>query len=366
MPFRLSFSTFVIGLIAIISTTAAQWPDSGPDMTIDATTRAEVIDSLVKDLREYYVFPDVGDSMARILDQEQQRGTYNSITSAKELSELLNKKMSAIAHDMHLHVLYSSELIPPRGAEPLQPDPNRLLQLKKANYAFEEVNRLDGNVGYLKMNAFFDPGLAGPTVASAITFLGNTDALIIDLRENNGGAPAMVALISSYLFSADHPVHLNDMESRKKGTREYALTQWWVLPYVPGPRYVDKEVYVLTSHETRSAAEEFSYNLQALKRATIIGETTWGGANPGDFMRLGDHFQVFIPKGHAINPITKTNWEGVGVKPDIAVPQEEALKTARKIALEHLIDKATDDQEVSVFKRALARVEAAPAEAERP
>jgi len=337
-------------------------------MTVDAKAKAEAIDSLVKDLKEMYVFPDVGDKVAKMLAEGQARGAYNSITGAKELSELLNKQMYDIAHDQHLHVMYSSRAIPPMpqpGAEPPQADPQRLLQLKKANYAFEEVKRLDGNIGYLKMNAFLDPELAGPTVTAAMVFLANTDAMIIDLRENSGGSPAMVTLLASYFFSGAPPVHLNDLEFRKEGTKEYALTQWWVLPYVPGPRYVDKEVYVLTGNGTLSAAEGFAYDLQSQKRATIVGETTWGGANPGDVMRLGDHFQVFMPRGHAINPITKTNWEGVGVKPDIAVPQEDALKMAQKTALEHLIAKNTNEQELGTLKRALANLEAVPAESQK-
>ena len=363
---------FFILLAAIVFSTTASaqwpWPDGGSDMTIDAKAKAEAIDSLVKDLKEMYVLPDVGDNVAKMLADRQTRGEYDSVTSAQQLSELLNKQMYDIAHDLHLHVLYSSQTIPPMsppGAAPQQPDPQALLQLRKANYYFDEVKRLDGNIGYLKMNAFTDAELGGPTVAAAIAFLANTDALIIDLRENGGGSSDMVALLASYLFSGDRPVHLSDVESRKEGTREYTLTQSWVLPYVPGPRYVDREIYVLTSRHTLSAAEAFSYDMQTQKRATIIGETTWGGAHPIRVMRLGDHFQVFMPRGQAINPITKTNWEGVGVKPDIAVPQEDALNVAQKTALEHLIAKTTDEQELGGLKHALADLEAAPAKAQK-
>jgi len=363
--------TFIVllGAMVLSPTCLAQWPDGGPDMIIDAKAKAEAIDMLVKDLKQMYVFPDVGDKVAQMLEGRQGRGAYSAITGAKEFSELLNTEMSDIAHDQHLHVIYSSQTIPPvppPGAQPQPPDPQRLLQLKKANYAFQEVKRLNGNIGYLKMTAFLDPELAGPTVAAAMTFLANTDALVIDLRENGGGDAAMGALFASYFFSGEHPVHLTDLEWRKEGTREYTLTQWWVLPYVPGPRYVDKEVYVLTSHGTPSAAEAFAYDLQTQKRATIVGETTWGGANPGHVMRLGDHFEVFMPGGHAVNPITKTNWEGVGVKPDVAVPQEDALKVAQETALQHLIAKATDDQQLADLKRELATLEGTPAERPKP
>jgi C-terminal processing protease CtpA/Prc len=233
-----------------------------------------------------------------------------------------------------------------------------LLRLKKTNYGFEEAGRLRGNVGYLKLTGFAYPEQGGDTVAGAMAFLANTDALIIDLRQNGGGTPGMVELFASYFFSGDAPVHLNDISFRKEGSTEHDSVQWWTLPYVPGKRYVGKEVYILTSHSTPSAAEEFTYDLQVLKRATIVGETTWGGANPGDRRRMGDHFQAFIPNGRAINPITKTNWEGKGVEPDFKVPQEDALKTAQRMALQHLIEKTTDEQELNALKRALANTEA--------
>jgi C-terminal processing protease CtpA/Prc len=138
----------------------------------------------------------------------------------------------------------------------------------------------------------------------------------------------MVALISSYLFGPD-PVHLNDLYFRPDDSTH----QWWTLPHVPGQRYEGKPVYILTSKRTFSAAEEFAYNLKSLKRATIVGETTGGGAHPGGTRRINDHFAVFVPSGRAINPITKTNWEGTGVTPDLPVAADLALKTAHLAAL---------------------------------
>jgi len=119
--------------------------------------------------------------------------------------------------------------------------------------------------------------------------------------------------------------------------------EFWTKSSVPGKKYGEKDVYLLTSNRTFSAAEEFSYNLKNLKRATIIGETTGGGAHPGDMVRLGDHFGVFIPSGRAISPITKTNWEGTGVEPDIKVPKDEALKTAYLMALKKSLANIKDD-----------------------
>ena len=196
------------------------------------------------------------------------------------------------------------------------------------NHGFTKVERLPGNIGYIDFRGFMDPDLAADTVAAAMNFVNGTDALIIDMRNNGGGNPAMVAFVCSYLFGPE-PVHLNDLYWRE-GNR---TDEFWTRKEVPGKRYLNKDVYVLTSKRTFSGAEEFTYNLKNLKRATIIGETTGGGAHPGGGFRINEHFGMFVPTGRAISPITKTNWEGTGVTPDIDVPADQALVVARLMAL---------------------------------
>jgi C-terminal processing protease CtpA/Prc len=166
-----------------------------------------------------------------------------------------------------------------------------------------------------------------------MNLLANMKAIIIDLRKCGGGNPNAVALVSTYFFEGE-PIHLNSLYWRDEDITE----QYWTLPHVPGGRMPHQPVYILTSKDTFSAGEEFSYNFQALKRATLIGETTLGGAHPGSPYKLQPHFEVFIPKGRAINPITKGNWEGVGVQPDVSVSAEDALETAHKMALEAVIE----------------------------
>jgi len=313
-----------------VANVAAAQPEQ-PDLTIDAATRTQVIDAILKRLNDSYVFPEVAKKMEQSIRERVDKKEYDQITSAKQFSTTLTKDLQAVSNDKHLRVRYSHSPIPERGPrrEPTAEErEQRKRDLNWMNHGFVKVERLRGNIGYLEFLNFADEELGADTVAASMNFVNGTDALIIDLRGNGGGNPAMVALICSYLFGPE-PVHLNDLYWRE-GDR---TDQFWTRKEVAGKRYLNKDVYVLTSKRTFSGAEEFTYNLKNLKRATIIGETTGGGAHPGGMFRLSPNFGAFIPTGRAISPITKTNWEGTGVTPDVAVPAEQALVVARLMAL---------------------------------
>lgn len=199
-------------------------------------------------------------------------------------------------------------------------------EMDEINCGFRKAEQLDGNVGYLKFNMFAPPEICGPTASAAMNFLAGTRALILDLRDNGGGSPSMVAFVASYLF--DRRTHINDLWTRRTDSTQ----EFWTQDSVPGRRFGgEKPVYVLTSANTFSGAEEFAYDLKTLKRATIVGETTGGGAHPVRGRRIDDHFMIGVPFARAINPITHTNWEGVGVEPDVKVSASEALATAQKL-----------------------------------
>jgi hypothetical protein len=359
--------------MAVSARALAQLAPAGaiqPDMPIDARTKSAVLTSLVREIQDGYVFPDVADKLVKMLRERQAHGAYDKITSAREFGEVLTKQMGDVAHDRHLRVIYSASVLPKMptpapGQSPLKPGvlaQQMRQQLSRSNYGFEKVEHLRGNVGYLKFNSFADAEQGGDRIVAAMAWLADTDALILDLRDNGGGEPNMVQLIASYFFGDPESVHLNDLAYRRMGTREEDLTQSWTLPYLPGRRYVDREVYILTSTRTFSAAEELVYDLAVRNRATIVGETTGGGANDNDFRRLGDHYRASISIGHAINPVTHTNWEGKGIEPNVKVPKEQALQTAYKSALEHLIGKTQDEQALGELQQALGSLEAAPAE----
>ncbi len=317
--------------------------DDGPDKDLSAQQRSEVIEGVLKKLDSGYVFPDVAKKMAAAVRRRVEKKEYDRITSARALCKKLTADLQEVSRDKHLRVGFSPKPLPRRakqGPTPKQREERRRFVARR-NFGFEKVERLSGNVGYLDLRGFTSPDLAGDTAAAAMNFLANTESLIIDLRHNGGGDPAMVALLSTYLFPGDQTVHLNDLYFRPSDSTR----QWWTLPYVPGKRYAGKPVYVLTSKDTFSAAEEFTYNLKNLKRATVVGETTGGGAHPGGSSQINDHFFVWVPSGRAINPISKTNWEGTGVKPDVDVPATRALETAHLDALKKAQKAAAGDAE---------------------
>jgi hypothetical protein len=306
-------------------------PKDQPDSHVTPELRDQVLDGVLKQLNEHYVFPDKAREMEKAIRARREKNEYDRIASANALAETLTRHLQEVSHDKHLRVVYRREALPRPRATPSPEARQRMrAMMGKNNFGFEKVERLEGNIGYLDLRGFMEAEVAGETAAAAMTFLANTDALIIDLRKNGGGSPDMVALLCSYLFDGS-PTHLNSLHWRRPGGEE--IHQWWTLPYVPGKKYIGKDVYVLTSKRTFSAAEEFTYNLKTQKRATIVGETTGGGAHPGGPLPVTDHFAVWVPSGRAVNPITKTNWEGTGVKPDIEVPADEALKTAHLEAL---------------------------------
>ncbi len=314
--------TLLATLAATLAATAfAQTPSPRPDPPVDAATRGQVIDAALKALDQSYVFPEVAAKMEKSIRARQAAGEYAALASSHEFAKALTGHLQEISRDKHLRVTYGSPMQRRPGAPP-----------RFTNHGYEKVEKLPGNIGYLELRTFMGSGPEAEAAASkAMSELADTDALIVDLRANGGGSPHMVALVSSYLF--DQPTHLNSLYWRE-GDR---TDEFWTTKEVTGKRFgQSKPVYVLTSKRTFSGAEEFSYNLKNLKRATLVGETTGGGAHPGAIRELVGEFAMFVPTGRAVSPITNTNWEGTGVVPDVATSADEALERARALALKTL------------------------------
>lgn len=335
--------------------TQAQQSDEQKKVSISQQTKNEVLDSLLQKLNEFYVFPDTVAKIEKTIRFYKKKGYYSKIRDSKIFADTLTNQLLRITNDKHLSVSFNEEETPIRISGQDEKDKAKNFQRFKIqkNFGFAKIDILDGNIGYLKVEAFFPVNDAAPTATAAMNYLSNTDALIIDLRPNHGGEPEMVQFLASYLFDTT-PVHLNDFFWRE-GNK---TTQYWTLPNVSGKRYLDKSIYILTNEETFSAGEEFAYDLQALKRATVIGKTTGGGANPGSEVTIKGQFVAFIPNGRAINPFTKTNWEGAGIKPDIEISERNALMETQVIALKKLVETTADKKIRDYFQKNLTKIQA--------
>lgn len=324
------------------NTSHAQSPtgsQGGEDRAISATDRKAIVDSVGALLARMYVFPDKARKVSDILTQNLKKGVYDSLDHIAPFSERLTADLRSVTHDGHLWVEPADQ--PPAGREDsISADESRRRRFengKPANFGFKKVEILPGNIGLIDLQNFYESDIAGPTAVAAMNLVSNCRALIIDLRENGGGDPSMIQLITSYFF--DRPVHLNSFYSRL----DDSISQFWTQLQVEGPRLAQTPLYVLTSSHSFSAAEEFVYNLKNLHRATLVGETTGGGAHPNDLVHFPSlRINVSVAWGRAINPITGTNWEGTGVAPDVAVASDKALTVARMMILDSLVKSESD------------------------
>ncbi|MFN3651871.1 MAG: S41 family peptidase [Armatimonadota bacterium] len=327
---------------------------------LDAAARARAIDGVLLRLREGYVFPEVAEKMEKSVRERAANGAYDKL-DGPGLAQALTADLRAVSNDKHVRVGYSAEVLPPEPERPDSLTPEMAEELRKQmardNFGLEKLDILKGNVGYLSFRLLAPPEVAAETYAAAMTYLTNTDALIIDLRRCGGSiSPDAIPMLCTYFF--EKPTHLNDIYWRPENT----MRQFWTWAHVPGKRYLGKPIYILTSPATFSGAEELAYDLQNLKRAVVVGETTGGGANPGGDRRADDHFTVWVPVGRAINPISKTNWEGVGVKPDVEVPVAAALHRAHTLALRKVVEAMEAGPRKEWTQNLLAEVErSAPA-----
>jgi C-terminal processing protease CtpA/Prc len=293
---------------------------------------SQLLEQVGRQVAEHYVFPDIGERLSRLLTERASGGRYPAAEDLATLAELVTADLQSINGDQHLRLKHHPAPLPAGRGEAVLAQLARDASTSMGGVA--RVEWLDGNVGYLDLRpSLFPPSMAGDAVIAAMQLIARAAALLIDVRGNRGGDPATVALLCSYLF--DEPTHLNTMHVRDGGR---TLTiQSWTLPYVPGPRFGGrKPVYVLAGPLTFSGGEELGYVLQQRARATLVGERTAGGAHPRIGLRVHPHLELALPTGRPVHPVSGTNWEGSGVRPDIEVPAEDAFDTAYREALTRL------------------------------
>lgn len=292
--------------------------------TLDTAERQHVIEAAATNLRQYYFDRNIGQATADALLVHERNGDDNAAIGGAAFADKLTTQMRTASHDLHLVLEYSRDRIPDG---PLVQTPADLAlhrkNLQQNDCFFRKTSILPHNIGYLKIDWFAEPSICRQMAVAAMASLNHADAVIIDLRDNSGGFPDMVSLIASYFFN--HPEYMY-------GPRGAPTEESWTHSPVPGNKLADKPVFILTSGTTWSGAEQFSYDLKMLKRATLVGETTRGGAHAGVFHRINDHFGMGIPEEKPINPFGKADWEGVGVQPDVNVKATDALATAENLA----------------------------------
>jgi hypothetical protein len=358
MRLRHSPALLLLGLICS-SAALAQAPPPF-NKPINAAERMAVIASLGQQLKSQYVFPDIAARTATALSAKAAHGDYREANTTTAFANALSSDLKAIGNDAHLRVKFAPDFSPPpqnndKNANDKGAIAKKMEQMRTAmasqSYGISRVQLLPGDVSYLDLRGFGPAEVVSTAFDAAISLVAGTNALVLDLRQNGGGEPDGVAYLLSHFFAEGDVRHLNDIYNRA----DHGTHQYWTIPSAM-PRFTGP-IYVLTSHDTFSGGEECAYDLQTQKRATLVGETTGGGANPGDYLSIGHGFIAFVPGARAINPITKTNWEHVGVKPDVAVPATSAMKVAYVTILNDLLKKSTDPEEQAGLKDILARVQ---------
>jgi retinol-binding protein 3 len=334
------------GLLLLIPAVAAG--QTNDDLKIDARWRETLLDQVGQRYDSLYFSAEKGALILRSLSAKATRARYSDCLTAKCLSDRLTEDLQKWSGDKHLRMVFSvsARPMPKAAADDAAMKASEAEAMRRRNYGFHNLERLQGNIGLIELGRFDPAADAAATAAAAFQFVANTDALIIDLRNNGGGRADMVAHLMSYFLPEQ--THLGTIQRRDPANS----TQIWSAAAVSAPRYLNRPVYILTSKRTFSAAEGLTYDLRNYASATVIGENTRGGANPGGFEQLDEHFAIAIPSGRMINEKTKSNWEGVGIAPDVAVPAAEAQKTAHKLALEDLLKARPADARAAMWRQA--------------
>lgn len=337
-------------VLPVLALSLAAQPAPTP---VSAAGRKATVEALAKELRARYVFPEIAETTAKALQAKAAAGGYDGDTTDATFAAALGKDLRDQSRDLHFRVMVDPE-IKAADDDDKPPTPAEIHQAREEmaefGYGITKLDRLPGNVGYMELRGFGPTYAVAPAYDAAMTLLAGSKAIILDLRRNGGGEPESVAYLLSHFFREGDVRHLNDIYTRPNDRTQ----QYWtsaVRTRFEGP------VYVLTSPRTFSGGEECAYDFQTQKRATLVGETTGGGANPGGMVPLGGGLAAFIPTGRAINPITKTNWEHVGVKPDLVVPAADALKTAWAAIVKDQMKDAKDPDEKAELMDLLGRIQ---------
>lgn len=303
-------------------------PLIGQEMILTNEYKKEVIEKLTILINDFYIYPDMAKKTSIHLNTQVEAGFFNEYKDNQSFAEALTKEVQSVNKDKHMRIMANKPFDAPENSLERKAEMrmDQINNYRSYNHGFNELKLLEGNVAYLDIRGFAEMDRAKEIADAYMKLMSQADAVIIDLSKNGGGSPHMVQYLCSYFF--DQKLHLNSLYYREGNRTE----EYWTLEEVGGRKMADVPLFIVIGEETFSGAEEFSYNMQTQKRATLVGQTTGGGANPGRSMRINDNLSVFIPTGKAINPVTKTNWEGVGVIPEVATTVEDTYDKTLDLA----------------------------------
>ena len=358
MNYRGFIRVFMVSFAVLFLQAAASHAQPGTLPSIGAAERSAIVDSITAVIDSIYV---LGEPAARIVAELKRAlaaGEYSEFTDPALFAERLHDDCQRINHDGHFRI-YAMPPLDPSVVEAGQREDPAEIELrerffKTINYGFKKAEILTGGVGYLRFDGFTEGDDAFAAATAAMNFISNSSAVILDLRYNGGGSAAMIRFICGYLFPAETHLINWDIRAEKKTVQSYSAD------FVPGRRITEQPVYILTSGRTFSAAEEFTFDLRNLERATVVGETTGGGGHTVagyafdfDKFRIG----IRVPYGRAYNPLNNEGWEGIGVAPHIPVPADQALDAAHADALKKLVSTEENERAKAVYDWALKDIE---------
>jgi len=343
MKIMFAVLTVVLGFVLCVPAAMGQ---AGP-RKVDAALRKETIDSIVKLLKERYTYPEIAEKMEAELRKRQKSGDYDAVVDGDEFAKKLTEHLRGVFDDKHMRVSYSAVPIPERSSANGEPTADEIKQARinqgRENFGVVKLEILKGNIGLMQINYFAPLDWVRDTYTTAFSYLGNTDALIIDARWNRGSMDIeTMPFFSGYIF--EKPVEFGDIFVRERNETRKLMTA----AEVPGKRYGNKPVYVLMSGRTASGAEAFVAAMRRHKRATLIGETTMGATMPGGTVRVNEYFAIWISTGRATSGSAQN--ENKGIAPDITIPSADALNEAHRQALDLLLKSADADRKPELTK----------------
>lgn len=313
---------------------------------INSIQLSNLVDSLCSQIKRHYIDTSAIAPLTQMVRENYQRGVYSKISDANALAARLTIDIQRASKDAHFRVLYYPEMlneitgniddVPAMVQKKLNSD-------RSKNFGFSKAEILPGNIGYLSISQFVRLNPFSKEAANtAFSYLKNTSAIVIDLRYGSGGSPEMMSFIAGKFFN--QPIKLAEIFIRS----EHVTLTCTAQPDSISKYFNSKPLIILVSYRTFSAAEALAYTLQHQGRAILIGETTRGGAHIVNYQPLSSGFVCDIPLGTFISSATGTNWERIGVQPDVTCNHENALYLAGKHLFDKVFSTSRSDEETNL------------------